>query len=120
MTVRDSLEPIRPAPADALSPVVAAVADLLIRHCRPDEIVLFGSRAKGGAAPDSDVDVLVLTRQPMPRPQQDLVRGLFLDFPIGVDVLFRTREEFEAERAKKHSFVHSITLHGVSIHRHAR
>jgi uncharacterized protein len=66
-------------------------------------VVLFGSRARGEARPESDHDVFVviddLSKEPVSR-QMELRRALrdFLaDLPGAVSLVGRTREEFEAD-----------------------
>lgn len=41
-------------------PVVARVVRRVVEEVRPLRVVLFGSRAKGTARPDSDVDLMVV------------------------------------------------------------
>ena len=41
-------------------PVVARVVRRVVEEVRPLRVILFGSRAKGTARPDSDVDLLVV------------------------------------------------------------
>lgn len=54
---------LRPRSRDAmsidLSPIKALIA-LILRHCKPVSVWLFGSRAKGQAREDSDWDLLVV------------------------------------------------------------
>lgn len=44
--------------------VIEAFRRLLAKKLRVDKIVLFGSRARGDAAPDSDMDILVILDEP--------------------------------------------------------
>ena len=44
----------------AHSPVVARMVALIADEFEPERIILFGSRARGEARPDSDVDLLVV------------------------------------------------------------
>jgi predicted nucleotidyltransferase len=39
---------------------IQQLADDIVRHFRPEQIILFGSHARGEAGPDSDVDLLVV------------------------------------------------------------
>ena len=41
-------------------PVVARVVRRVVEEVRPLRVILFGSRAKGTAGPDSDIDLLVV------------------------------------------------------------
>ncbi len=36
----------------------------IVREVNPDTVILFGSRARGEAGPDSDVDVLIIDPEP--------------------------------------------------------
>ncbi|MBL7141212.1 MAG: nucleotidyltransferase domain-containing protein, partial [Planctomycetes bacterium] len=40
------------------------LVEAIVREVAPEEIYLFGSRARGQAEPDSDVDLLVVEREP--------------------------------------------------------
>jgi uncharacterized protein len=44
--------------------VVEAFRRLLARELEVNQLVLFGSRARGDAAPDSDMDILVIIHKP--------------------------------------------------------
>ena len=44
--------------------VIEAFRRLLARKLQVDQLVLFGSRARGDAAPDSDMDILVIIDTP--------------------------------------------------------
>ena len=39
---------------------IQELVDNIVRHFRPEKVVLFGSHARGDAGPDSDVDLLVI------------------------------------------------------------
>lgn len=52
-----------PTPSGPRAPTaedIQAVTDTLVREFRPQKVILFGSRAKGTAREDSDVDMLVI------------------------------------------------------------
>ena len=40
------------------------VVETIVREAAPEAIILFGSRARGDALPDSDVDLLVVESEP--------------------------------------------------------
>jgi predicted nucleotidyltransferase len=44
--------------------VLDRMVEAIVREVDPEEIWLFGSRARGEAAPDSDVDLLIVEREP--------------------------------------------------------
>lgn len=64
------------------------VVERLVRDFNPDRILLFGSRARGEARPDSDVDLLVVLPR-LENKRKALVAMLraISDFPVAVDVI---------------------------------
>lgn len=75
----------------ALDAVTAALAGV---EPRPGRVLLFGSRARGDARPDSDLDLLVVMRQATLTPQerQQALRSLRaalrpLPLSVGVDLV---------------------------------
>ena len=72
----------------------------LVKEVSPETIILFGSRARGDARADSDVDLLVVETEPF-SPQRSrrkeaarlymALRGL----AISKDILLYSRDEFE-------------------------
>ena len=55
----------------------ATIADVLegIRHTWPVErVILFGSKARGDDEADSDIDLLVITSEPVSREQEDAMQ----------------------------------------------
>ncbi|MEW5760382.1 MAG: nucleotidyltransferase domain-containing protein [Candidatus Thermoplasmatota archaeon] len=72
------------------------IARLLNKELHPEKIILFGSYAEGCARPESDVDVLVVTKENLsPIERYALVHKLFKDFPFTVQLVLITPEEFE-------------------------
>ncbi len=58
-----------------LNPAVAAVVGRLAAAYRPLRMILFGSRARGEAGPDSDIDLLIIKETAEPYlVRQDSVR----------------------------------------------
>jgi predicted nucleotidyltransferase len=63
---------------------------------RPLRIVLFGSAARGQMGPDSDLDLLVIVREPIHRRAvaQEIYRNLH-GIPLSVDVIVATEQDVE-------------------------
>lgn len=83
---------------------------VLVQTTDPESIILFGSQARGDASDSSDVDLLVIDRQPFSSThrRQDEVTRLYLalrKFPVSTDVLLYSHDEFEQW---KHSLNHVI------------
>jgi predicted nucleotidyltransferase len=47
-------------------PVLERIRRTIVEHLRPRRVVLFGSRARGSAAPDSDYDIMVEMETDLP------------------------------------------------------
>lgn len=71
----------------------------LIEGYDPDRIILFGSRARDAARPDSDIDLLIVkdTDAP-PRERRMTVERLLSDRAIGLDLLVLTPRAGRARR----------------------
>ena len=66
----------------------------LVEAVNPDRIILFGSRARGDAGPDRDLDLLIVKDSDVPRhrrtiPAYNALRGL----GIPTDIIWRTPGE---------------------------
>ncbi len=46
--------------------LIAAIRDRIVEHVQPEKIILFGSRARGTAAAESDIDLLLVLRDNHP------------------------------------------------------
>ncbi len=68
----------------------------IVRRFDPDQIILFGSAARGNAGPDSDVDLLVVMRAEGSRREKAVEIGVALnDIPVAKDIIVTTPEDFE-------------------------
>ena len=80
---------------NAVKARIDEVVRRIVRECRPEQIILFGSQVQGDAGPDSDIDLLVV----MPISGSKLeaavaVRRVAGDSPIPLDVIVSTPEDF--------------------------
>ena len=95
-------------------PTLAEIVRRLGEAYRPDRGFLFGSRARGGAGPGSDYDIMVVvpaSGEPSyrrARKAYELLRGI----GTAVDVLVWTREAFESRLHLKASFPSTIVREG--------
>ncbi len=76
------------------------ILDRLVRELEPEQVYLFGSRARGDAHPDSDFDILiVVTESPLPGYARDrLALRALRGIRVPVDTIVLTREEFDRKR----------------------
>ncbi len=83
-----------------LSRLTAELIPRLKERYRPQLVLLFGSRARGDALDDSDVDLVVVSESFRAMPFLERATAVLrdLDAPFAVDVLCYTPEEFERKR----------------------
>jgi len=75
---------------------VEAMTSRIVREFRPLRIILFGSHARGEAAADSDVDLLVVLPDPTDRRQAAIaIRRVLSDFLVPKDIIVTTPEEIQ-------------------------
>lgn len=68
----------------------------IVAKFHPDKVYLFGSRARGTAGRDSDVDLLVVMPvRASKRKQRLAIRGALHDIPMALDVVVATPWEME-------------------------
>lgn len=79
----------------------------------PERIVLFGSHASGDATDDSDIDLLVVARTPLP-PQERYAaaRRLLADVPASFDIIVKTPEEYARWRSVVNHIVYFADKYG--------
>ncbi len=77
--------------ADAL---IQIMVDRIVQRFHPLRVVLFGSRARGTATDESDVDLLVVFRELADRRHAAVeIRRALGDLPVSKDVVVTTVEE---------------------------
>ncbi len=68
----------------------------IVATARPEKVILFGSRARGEARIDSDIDLLVVADDPRPRSlRAPSLYGVLSDIPVAMDILVYRPEEVE-------------------------
>ena len=83
-----------PVTDDLLDRMVRAI----VAEVDPEQVILFGSRARGDAREDSDVDLIVVEAEPFGqarsrrRESTRILLALF-DFEVPIDILLYSRDE---------------------------
>lgn len=79
---------------DLLNAIVATI----VRETDPEQIILFGSHARGTAREDSDIDLLIVERQPFGpgrsrRQEMTKLWRALARFPVSKDLLLYSENE---------------------------
>jgi predicted nucleotidyltransferase len=79
---------------------LATYLDQIVAEYRPEHVILFGSRAAGVPHEDSDIDLLIVAEQfaDIRSVERHYCVKKTLGFPLRLDLLCYTREEFEQLR----------------------
>lgn len=95
--------------------VIKSIIECIVREYQPDKIILFGSRARGDADEQSDIDLLVISdrEKRLPRYKRGLdVRILLSQFQLPKDILFYTHEDVERWQDVPHTFINTVLSKG--------
>ena len=67
----------------------------IVERFHSDQVILFGSHARGTAGPDSDVDLLVVMPVAGSKREKQLeVRMILHEFKVSKDIIVTTPEDF--------------------------
>jgi predicted nucleotidyltransferase len=71
----------------------------LVKQFSPEQVILFGSHARGNAGPDSDVDLLVVTPVTGSKREMEIeMRVALHNIAVPKDIIIVTPEEIERKR----------------------
>ncbi|MBF0584060.1 MAG: nucleotidyltransferase domain-containing protein [Magnetococcales bacterium] len=103
---------------------LATMSARIAEAFHPERIILFGSHARGEAQADSDIDLLIITREtygPHNSRRQAMVRvwRLLADMPVAKDIVLFSDAEVEQWRtAKNHLIARALHEGRVLYERH--
>ena len=88
---------------------IQAVAQLIADRFDPEQIILFGSHARGNAGSHSDIDLLVVLKSLDDWPKRDnpIRAAIAEQFILPVDVLVTTPDLLAEQRQNPYSFVNT-------------
>ncbi len=93
------------------------MVERIVARFHPDQIILFGSQAKGRTRPDSDVDLLVvLPRVTTKREAQIAIRAALADLPLAKDILVSTPDELARRGRVSGTVLSAAVAEGVLIY----
>jgi len=95
---------------------ISRVAQTIVRHYRPDKILLFGSFAYGNPRSDSDIDLLIVknTRKRIFERIKDVIMMVDSNYPI--EPLVYTPREIEKRLSMGDFFMNEITTRGIPLY----
>lgn len=104
--------------------LILEMIDTIVREADPDTVILFGSRARGGARADSDIDLLIVEAAPFSpqRSRRQETARLYLalrKLAIPKDLLLYSRDEFERLKDSAHHIVGRALREGRVLHERA-
>lgn len=97
------------------------MVDMIVREVEPEAIILFGSRARGDARADSDVDLLVVEKEPFSpqRSRREETTRLYMllrKLDVSKDILLYSREEFDSRKNSLNHVVGRACREGRVLH----
>ncbi len=111
-----------PATLGVPDPHAVAVAQAVCRQVEAAQVYLFGSRARGSYDGNSDIDIAIITTDPVPEDRRLTIDGIAEQVAIALhpdspaaDLSFLTVAELLRERVKKNTLANSIAKEGKPI-----
>lgn len=89
----------------------------VVEAVHPEQVLVFGSHARGDATADSDVDLLVVEKEPFDlgrsrRHELRQIRRALSRFPVPKDVLVYSRDEVERWKASRNHIIRKAYREG--------
>ena len=92
---------------------IDAVTQKIISEYAPEKIILFGSYAHGSPNDDSDLDILIVKDDSGLLVQRNrVVRKLLRDFMFPIDIIIKTKLEFDTFKDFVGTVVYSANKYG--------
>lgn len=93
--------------------IVTRIVDAI----HPIKIILFGSYAYGDPTTDSDVDLVVVTENPVPKRKTSVaIWNLLGNIPLPKDIIVTSRDEFDFYSQEAGSVMRTANEKGVVIY----
>ena len=100
--------------------VIGEMVRRIVTLCDPEQIILFGSHARGTAGPDSDVDFLVVMPLPSTKREARLkIRRALSGMGLSKDVIVVTPEEMDRFRQCAGTIVRAAVQEGKVLNERA-
>jgi predicted nucleotidyltransferase len=104
-----------------MAQVDAKLMDEIVRRIvgviQPEKVILFGSRARDEARPESDIDLLVIAKSTLPRYRRAApLYGALSDILISMDILVYSPEEVKEWSKVRQALVTTAIREGKVIY----
>ena len=97
--------------------LVREIVRRIVDTAQPEKVILFGSRARGDARPNSDFDLLVIKQSDEPRYRRSApLYAALADLPVEVEVMVYTPEEVEEWSEVPQAFITTAVREGTTIY----
>ncbi|ADT84023.1 nucleotidyltransferase domain-containing protein [Thermococcus barophilus] len=81
-----------------------------------ENVILFGSRARGNYRKDSDWDILIIVKEPLSRTEyRELWRRIYEKVELPADILIVSKKDFEKLKGLKGYVYYYASKEGVKI-----
>lgn len=99
--------------------IVEKILSIIVEECRPDKVILFGSRAKGRGKEESDYDIMII--KDGIKNEREITRPLYRTFyenkiPVAVELIAVDKEKWEREKGNENMIYRSVDKEGVVLY----
>lgn len=109
-----------PLSADEIRAAIEEMVRIIVEKFDPDQIILFGSHARGNAGTDSDVDLLVVMDfEGSKREKQVQIRVALHEVPVPMDIIVASPAEIEKYRDIVGTVIRPALREGITLHQRA-
>jgi predicted nucleotidyltransferase len=97
------------------------ITDVVVRAADPERVILFGSRARASAGPESDIDLLVIEAQPFGPSRSRMAEvarlsRLLKRFRVALDLLVFSQDEIDRWAGSSHHVIARALREGRVLH----
>ena len=93
--------------------LINQIVKTIVTGYEPKKIILFGSYACGNPTKDSDIDLLVIKDDDLPKVHRNrIVRSYLKNFLFPIDVIVKSSQEFEMFKDIKGTVVYMANKYG--------
>ncbi|MCF7822522.1 MAG: nucleotidyltransferase domain-containing protein [Mariprofundaceae bacterium] len=96
-----------------IEPLLSDLVEKICQAGSPEKIILFGSRARGDAGADSDIDLLVVESSSLPRYKRPArYRKAVAGLCVAKDIIVWSPEEIDEWKGVSNAFITTILREG--------